>query len=85
MFKEDGQGINILCIVVAFDAPSSFSPFASLLSPDSPYHFLTPEYAQVTKMLGNGRLRAVCFDGINRLCHIRGKLRKKVSRSFVRP
>jgi len=29
-------------------------------------------------MLGNGRLNAVCFDGVVRLCHIRGKLRKKV-------
>ena len=36
------------------------------------------EYAQVTKMLGNGRLEAMCFDGVRRLCHIRGKLRKKV-------
>ena len=36
------------------------------------------EYAQVTKMLGNGRLEAFCFDGETRLCHIRGKLRKKV-------
>ncbi|CAH1975888.1 unnamed protein product [Acanthoscelides obtectus] len=36
------------------------------------------EYAQVTKMLGNGRLEAMCFDGVKRLCHIRGKLRKKV-------
>jgi len=32
----------------------------------------------VTKMLGNGRLEALCFDGETRLCHIRGKLRKKV-------
>ena len=36
------------------------------------------EYAQVLKMLGNGRLDAMCFDGTKRLCHIRGKLRKKV-------
>merc|ERR1712001_102802 len=36
------------------------------------------EYAQVTKMLGNGRLEAMCFDGTKRLCHIRGKMRKKV-------
>src|SRR5512144_3029003 len=36
------------------------------------------EYAQVTKMLGNGRLEAMCFDGVKRLCHIRGKLRKNV-------
>ncbi|KAL3090546.1 hypothetical protein niasHS_005458 [Heterodera schachtii] len=34
-------------------------------------------YAQVVKMLGNGRLTAFCFDGKIRLCHIRrGKLRK---------
>eukprot|EP00753_Platysulcus_tardus_P016338 PLAT5622.1.p2 GENE.PLAT5622.1~~PLAT5622.1.p2 ORF type:complete len:142 (+),score=70.94 PLAT5622.1:41-466(+) len=36
------------------------------------------EYAQVLKMLGNGRLNAWCFDGRKRLCHIRGKLRKRV-------
>jgi translation initiation factor 1A len=36
------------------------------------------EYAQVLKMLGNGRLEALCFDGEKRLAHIRGKLRKKV-------
>jgi translation initiation factor IF-1 len=29
-------------------------------------------------MLGNGRVEAMCFDGTKRLCHIRGKLRKKV-------
>jgi len=36
------------------------------------------EYAQVTKMLGNGRVEALCFDSVKRLCHIRGKLRKRV-------
>ncbi|KAI9475713.1 MAG: eukaryotic translation initiation factor 1A, Y-chromosomal [Benjaminiella poitrasii] len=36
------------------------------------------EYAQVTKMLGNGRVEAQCFDGVKRLALIRGKLRKKV-------
>eukprot|EP01119_Soliformovum_irregulare_P004824 TRINITY_DN15954_c0_g1_i1.p1 TRINITY_DN15954_c0_g1~~TRINITY_DN15954_c0_g1_i1.p1 ORF type:complete len:144 (-),score=50.22 TRINITY_DN15954_c0_g1_i1:120-551(-) len=36
------------------------------------------EYGQVVRMLGNGRLEAQCFDGTKRLCHIRGKLRKKV-------
>ena len=36
------------------------------------------EYAQVTKMLGNGRLDATCADGKQRLCHIRGKFRKRV-------
>lgn len=38
----------------------------------------SPEYAQVVKMLGNGRLETQCFDGTKRLGHIRGKLRKKV-------
>ena len=36
------------------------------------------EYAQVTKMLGNGRLEAKWFDGTKRLCHIRGKMRNEV-------
>merc|ERR1711977_815012 len=36
------------------------------------------EYAQVLTMLGNGRLEAQCFDGEKRLCHIRGKMRKRV-------
>ncbi len=36
------------------------------------------EYAQVTRMLGQGRLEAYCFDDVTRLCHIRGKMRKKV-------
>lgn len=29
-------------------------------------------------MLGNGRLEAACLDGITRLCHIRGKMHKKI-------
>jgi len=36
------------------------------------------EYAQVARMLGNGRLEAVCVDGKKRLCIIRGKMRKHV-------
>lgn len=36
------------------------------------------EYAQVTKMLGNGRLEAQCFDEVIRMCHIRGTFRKRV-------
>ena len=36
------------------------------------------EYAQVTKMLGNAWLEAMCFDGVRRICHIQGSLRKKV-------
>ena len=41
------------------------------------------EYAQVTKMLGNGRLEAMCFDGEKRLAHIRGKMRKKVRTAML--
>lgn len=36
------------------------------------------EYAQVTKILGSGRLEVSCFDGEQRQAHIRGKMRKKV-------
>ena len=36
------------------------------------------QYGQVTKLLGNCRLEIACFDGVNRLCHIRGSMRKKV-------
>ena len=36
------------------------------------------EYGQVIRMLGNGRLDAICFDGVKRLCTIRGKMRKRV-------
>ena len=43
------------------------------------------EYAQVLRMLGNGRLEAHCMDGVKRLCHIRGKMRKKVRRRLQVP
>lgn len=36
------------------------------------------EYAQVTKMLGSGRIEVMCFDGEQRQAQIRGKMRKKV-------
>jgi translation initiation factor 1A len=36
------------------------------------------EYAQAGRMLGNGRLEAICFDGKTRMAHIRGKLLKRV-------
>jgi translation initiation factor 1A len=42
------------------------------------------EYAQVKKMLGNGRIEAYCFDGATRLGHIIGKMRKKIWISTVR-
>lgn len=34
-------------------------------------------YACVTKMLGNGRVTAMCSDGVERLCKIRGSMRKR--------
>jgi translation initiation factor 1A len=36
------------------------------------------EYAQVSKMLGNARVEAFCFDGVSRMCQIRGQMRKRV-------
>lgn len=36
------------------------------------------EYGQVVKMLGDGRLLAFCFDGKERICHIRGKMKKRI-------
>ena len=43
-----------------------------------PFYLLGQEYAQVVRMLGNGRCECFCFDGVTRLGHIRGKMRKKV-------
>lgn len=34
-------------------------------------------YARVTQMLGNGRVLAKCADGMERLCKIRGAMRKR--------
>ncbi len=45
---------------------------------NSKFTILGQEYAQVVKMLGNGRCECFCFDGVTRLGHIRGKMRKKV-------
>eukprot|EP01087_Luapelamoeba_hula_P005427 TRINITY_DN1550_c0_g1_i1.p1 TRINITY_DN1550_c0_g1~~TRINITY_DN1550_c0_g1_i1.p1 ORF type:complete len:189 (+),score=45.91 TRINITY_DN1550_c0_g1_i1:54-620(+) len=36
------------------------------------------EYAQVRKVLGNCRVECYCFDGKTRLCHVRGKFKKRV-------
>ena len=54
------------------------TPTCSTTCTTESHPFVCLEYAQVTRMLGNGRLEAMCFDGSKRLCHIRGKLRKKV-------
>ena len=36
------------------------------------------EYAQVLRLLGQGRVETNCFDGQKRMCTIRGKLRNRV-------
>jgi len=36
------------------------------------------EYGQISKTLGQGNLEVQCFDGVRRIGHIRGKMRKKV-------
>ena len=36
------------------------------------------EYAQILRLLGNGRVEANCFDGVKRIATIRGKLRNRV-------
>ena len=36
------------------------------------------DYALVQKVLGDCRLDCLCSDGTNRICHIRGKFRKRV-------
>ena len=66
-FKEDGQGVPRPWPATRVWCPSDTAAVTH-----------AAEYAQVTRMLGNGRLEAFCFDGVNRLCHIRGKLRKRV-------
>ena len=40
-------------------------------------------YALVTKMLGNGRLNAICEDSKTRLCSIRGKLKKRKGGNLI--
>lgn len=36
------------------------------------------EYGHVIKLLGNNRLDVYCFDGVKRVCNIRGKMRKRI-------
>ena len=36
------------------------------------------EYGQILRLLGNGRVECNCFDGVKRMCTIRGKLRNRV-------
>lgn len=60
-------GFSLECSVILFPLPLSYG-----------FRFCVSEYAQVLRMLGNGRCESACFDSVKRLCHIRGKLRKKV-------
>ena len=36
------------------------------------------EYAQIVKILGDGRFQCKCADGIERIAHVRGKMRKRI-------
>ena len=36
------------------------------------------EYAQVLKIMGDGRFECQCCDGVKRKAHVRGKMRKKI-------
>merc|ERR1711924_19586 len=42
------------------------------------YKQKSQEYAIVFRFLGDGRLLAHCFDDKKRICHIRGKIFKKL-------
>lgn len=57
---------------------SANNPHAAGTAINANSSVLFAEYAKVKRMLGNGRLEAYCFDGKDRQCHIRGKMRKKV-------
>ena len=35
------------------------------------------EYAQIIKILGDGRFQCKCADGVERIAHVRGKMRKR--------
>ena len=37
------------------------------------------EYAQVIKILGDGRFECNCADGVKRIAHVRGKMRKRLA------
>jgi initiation factor 1A len=46
---------------------------------------LRVEYAQVTKMLGGGRVSLQCYDGVTRMGLIRGTMRRRVWINTVSP
>ena len=48
------------------------------LPPSPAFVFRPKKKKKVVRMLGNGRAECYCYDGVTRLGHIRGKMRKKV-------
>lgn len=52
-----------------------------LYKKENPYY--GQQYAKVIKMLGHGRLNAVCEDGETLLCSISGKLKKRKTNGFI--
>ena len=45
---------------------------------DLQYKGESEEYAQVIKILGDGRFECNCADGVKRIAHVRGKMRKRI-------
>ena len=45
---------------------------------DLVYKGESEEYAQVIKILGDGRFECNCADGVKRIAHVRGKMRKRI-------
>ena len=77
--SPQSRSISCLWLLWHFSDRLSHDCWKSIWSlPKLELAWFSAEYAQVLKMLGNGRLEAMCIDGIKRLCHIRGKMRKKV-------
>jgi len=91
VFKEDGQGETRFgrlrtrrCVSrpLLLRLPSLQSMpkccACSARSPGRPGGGETLALSSYARRPGNGRLEAQCIDGTKRLCHIRGKMRKKV-------
>ena len=76
VFKEDGQGA--FALPCGCGGCGRIAAAATALTACSAVSLRVAEYAKVLKMLGNGHLDAYCYDGVRRMCHIRGKMRKKV-------
>lgn len=73
--------VATLCILPDSFLPLPSSSFLLPIEPLPPPAF--QEYAQLVRLLGNGRAECYCFDGTTRLGHVRGKMRKKVRHSVA--